>query len=408
MAALLTFEMGNTEKVSEYIEECRRMDIRIAPPDINISDSDFTVVGRNERLIRFGLAAIKGVGEKAVLAITQAREAGPFRSIFDFCERVDISHVNRAVMEALIKCGAFDSTGATRKGLVTILDDAIAQGSSAAADRRAGQMSLFGGGGGARPAEPKVPALQWTEAEMLAHEKATLGFYVTSHPLSSHEKTLRKYTTVRTTDLRRFPDGTEVVLGGMISRLRTVVTKQGRNAGSKMGILTVEDLSGQVEVVLFPKDLQTYQAQIALDSVAFFRGQVDRRREEPSLRVSEVVPLEQADEKLGRMVLIRLRSPGATPATLQELSKVLGRFPGEQPVFLELYTTNALKVTMRVNGRRGLNPSLDCRAAVEQLLGPGQMMVLGAAQLAGAAPRDTAEPPEHLLEEHDEEVLVVE
>jgi DNA polymerase-3 subunit alpha len=396
MAALLTFEMGSTEKVSEYIEECRHLDIRIAPPDVNISENDFTVVGKGERLIRFGLAAIKGVGEKAVGAIMAARESGgPFRSIFDFCERVDMQAVNRGVVEALIKCGAFDSTGAMRKGLIAVLDDALAQGASAAHDRKSGQMSLFGGGdGGGTPAEPRIPPLQWTEAEMLAHEKATLGFYVTSHPLSSHEKTLRKYTSTRTTDLRKFGDGTEVTLGGIISKMRTVTTKQGRNAGAKMGIITLEDLAGQVEVVLFPKDLQTYQAMLALDAVVFFRGEVDRRREDPSLRVSEVVPIEQADEKLGRMILIRLSSATSTPATLQELQAVMNKFPGERPVFLELHTANALKVTMRINGRRGVASSAAFQEAAGQLIGPGNVVILGPTQMGGPAADADDEPAE--------------
>ncbi|HOA75047.1 MAG TPA: DNA polymerase III subunit alpha [Phycisphaerae bacterium] len=394
MAALLTFEMGSTEKVSEYIEECRKMGIRIAPPDINVSENDFTVVGQGEKLIRFGLGAIKGVGEKAVGAIMAARaEGGPFKSIFDFCERVDLGVVNRAVIEALIKCGAFDSTGAMRKGLMAVLDDAIRHGQISAADRKAGQMSLFGGPGEASgKADIKVPPLQWTEAEMLAHEKATLGFYVTSHPLSSHEKILRKYSTARTTDLRKYVDGADVTIGGLISKFRTVITKQGRNAGSKMGIVTVEDLAGQVEVVLFPKDLQTYQSMIALDTVAFFKGQVDRRREEPSVRVSEVIPLDQADEKLGRMVLICLRPPGATPQTLHQLQAVLDRFPGDQPVFLELHTSNALKVTMRVNGRRGVRPSAEFMAALDELLGPGHAVVLGPTLMA--PPPEPHEPHE--------------
>lgn len=391
MAALLTFEIGSTDKVSEYIEECRRMGIRIAPPDVNVSENDFTVVSGGEKLIRFGLAAIKGVGEKAVAAIMATRSAdGPFTSIFDFCERVDLGAVNRMVIEALVKCGAFDSTGAMRKGLVAVLDDAIHHGQSAAADRKSGQMSLFGGGGeSSARSEPKVPPLQWTEAEMLAHEKAALGFYVTSHPLSSHEKLLRKYSTARTTDLCKYTDGSEVTLGGIISKFRTMVTKQGRNAGAKMGIVTVEDLAGQVEVVLFPRDLPTYQAMLALDTVAFFRGQVDRRREEPSLRVSEVIPLDQADERLGRMVLINLRCPGATPETLHELERALNSHPGDRPVFLELHTSTALKVTMRINGRRGVTPSTGLCAAVDALLGPGHIMVLGPTQMA--APPDEPE-----------------
>src|SRR5690606_9111426 len=200
--------------------------------------------------IRFGLAAIKGVGDKAVTAIIQARkEDGKFASIFDFCERLEPGAVNRACLEALIKSGAFDSTGAMRKSLMLVLDDALAHGAKQAADRRAGQLGLFGGETAAAQPAPKIPSLEWSVAEMLAHEKSVLGFYVTKHPLSMHEETLNQYANVGTTDLRRFPDGADVILGGMISKFRTVLTKNGKNPGQKMGIVQVEDLKGSIEVV---------------------------------------------------------------------------------------------------------------------------------------------------------------
>ncbi len=403
MAALLTFEMGSLDKVVDYIDECKRMNISVLPPDVNISEKDFTVVkGRTTQArgaapasesesIRFGLAAIKGVGEKAVAAIVAAREKGPFRSIFDFCERVDLGAVNHAVVEALIKCGAFDSTGAMRKGLMVVLDDALKGGSQAAADRKAGQMSLFGGGDDSPRAEPTVPPLQWSESEMLAHEKATLGFYVTRHPLSSHEPTLRKYTSVGTTDLKRFDDGTEVTLGGMISKIRTVVTKQGRYAGSKMGIVLVEDLQGQVEVVVFPKDLERFHSLLALESIAFFKGKVDRRREEPSLRVTDVIPLEGADEVLSTLVLVRVNGIGASRTLLQDLRATLDRFRGDKPVYLEIWTANQLKVTIRT--RAGIRPSRECLEALEAVVGAGNVSTLGSARRIVADTRAPAAAP---------------
>ena len=350
MAALLAFEMDSTDKVVEHIEECKKMGIDIAPPDVNVSQETFTVVrGKSDRpMIRFGLAAIKGVGSKAVGAILAARaKGGIFRSIFDFCERVDLSSVNRAVLEALIKCGAFDSTGAMRKALMVILDDAIAQGASLAADRRSGQMSLFGGPG-IEKIEPKLPNVQWSEAEMLAHEKAVLGFYVTRHPLSSHEEMLRKYGSARTVDLVRYTDGSEVTVGGMISKMRAVPIKNGASAGKKMGIVTLEDLHGQVEVILFPKELDKFQPLLALETVVFFKGQVDRRRQEPSLRVSDVIPMEVADERLSSMVLLRLGDD--TPEeTLKALQQTIRKFRGDKPVYMELWTKGRVKVTVRAN-----------------------------------------------------------
>jgi DNA polymerase-3 subunit alpha len=230
---------------------------------------------------------------------------------------------------------------------------------------------------------------------MLAHAKATLGFYVTRHPLSSHEKTLRKYATATTADLERYADNAEVTLGGIISKMRTVVTKSGRNAGAKMGIVTLEDLCGQVEVIVFPKDLERYRAQLGLESVVFFRGRVDRKREEPSLRVSEVIPLEQADELLSTRVVLKVNCVGADASLLERVRTELSRFPGDRPVFLELCTPGDLKVTIRANGRSGVKPSSAFQEALEGVLGPDHVVIVGAGRRAVAepAPRDVEEPP---------------
>jgi DNA polymerase-3 subunit alpha len=411
MAALLTFEMVSQDKVVEYIEECKRMGITVAPPDVNLSENDFTVVtdaaGRKE--IRFGLGAIKGVGEKAVLEIMRAREeGGPFKSIFDFCERVDLGVVNHSVIEALIKCGSFDSTGAMRKALVTILDDAVAHGANAAADRMAGQMSLFCGEGGDAQDEPKIPDLEWSESEMLAHEKSTLGFFVTRHPLTSHEQTLNKYATAATVDLSNYSDGDDVILGGLISKVRTVYTKSGRNAGKKMGIVTLEDLQGQIEAVVFPRDLEKYQGMLELDSVAFFKGQVDRRREEPSLRVSEVIPLDLADEQLASMVLIRMNCIGADRPMLERIKEVLDQYDGDRPVYLELNTEKNLKVTMKVNGRPGVRPCEEFQRAMEDIVGEGNVTALsGRRRRAPQQPMESRPAPEQdVLSEAPEDDLV--
>jgi len=417
MAALLTCEKNDTKKLPEYIEECRRMGIPIKPPDINTSELDFTIVGdaRGQRAIRFGLGAIKGVGEKAVASILGARRAGgPFRSLFDFCERVDLQVVNKAVCEALIKCGAFDSTGAMRKGLMCVLDRAIQAGAAAQADRTSGQMSFFDAMGGARPSDPVVPNEQWSESEMLAHEKATLGFFVTSHPLAQHEERLARYATARTVDLIRYRDKDEVTLGGMITRLRTVVTKSGRNAGARMGIVAVEDLAGQVEVVVFPSDLDRLRPLIVPDRVAFFRGEVDRRREEPSLRVSEIVPIEEADERLSTALLLRVRCHPSNESLLEKVREVLREHPGDRPVYIEMLTSNALRVTIRCNGRSGVTPSPACISALTDLLGPDGVVLLGPARAAtpAAAPTATfaASVPELEHETHvpedEEETLV--
>ena len=380
MAALLTFEMDSTDKLAEHLEECRRMKIPVAPPDINESGVDFTVVRKagSPAQIRFGLAAIKGVGEKAVAAIERARdEGGVFKSLFDFCERVDLGAVNRAVIEALIKCGAFDSTGAMRKALVTVLDDAIAYGASQAEDRRTGQLGLFGD---AQTHEPKLPELRWSEAEMLAHEKATLGFYITRHPLSAHAGTLEKYSTADTQalhdDPRRYPDGAEVVLGGLISKTRMVILKNDRQAGQKMAVITLEDLRGQLETTVSPRDLPNLQALLVPDSLVFLRGQVNRRRQAPSLRVSAVVPLDEADERFCESVLLKLETLAASETLLKELGRVIARHRGDRPVYLEIMTRDHLKVTIRTDPGMAVRPTPEFRDEVTDLLGPERLVLV--------------------------------
>jgi len=272
-----------------------------------------------------------------------------------------------------------------------VLDDAIALGAAAAADRRSGQMSLFGGGGSAtEQVDPPIPPDEWTEAEMLAYEKATLGFYVTRHPLASHEKTLARYATATTGGLWRYEDGSEVTLGGLISKMRTVITRTGRNAGSKMGIVTLEDLSGQVEAIVFPKDLERWQTELAPEAVVFFKGRVDRKREEPSLRVAEVVPLDRAQEQLSTMVVVRVNCVGASAAVLGRIREVMGRFPGDRPVFLELWTANELKVTIRTNGRAGVSPTAEFCQAMENVTGAETVTVLGPIRSLAAAAKPQA------------------
>ncbi len=396
MAALLTYEIpaAKPDERGLYIDECRRMDIAVRPPDINQSNADFTVVyedapvgNGNEKVgrkayIRFGLAGIKGVGEAAVHAILEAREKhGPFRDIFDFCEHVDPQKVNKSVVEALIKAGAFDGTGAMRKALMEVAERAMQMGCEVQRDRRAGQMTMFDTF--QTEAETShtrtIGSSEWTESEMLAHEKEALGFYVTSHPLGQHAETLSRFTTADVVDLRRpeFGDGTQVVLGGMITKIRTVVTKAGRNPGSKMGIVTLEDLTGSVEVVLFPDDLEKHRPLIAADRLALFCGQVDRRRQEPSVRVSEVIPIEQAAERLAQGVIVRVQCVGTEEKVLRQLQDVCRAHPGQTPLFVQLVTPTGLRVLVRCRQPSGVKPDHAFLRDVAGLLGDEHVIIEG-------------------------------
>ncbi|MHC4861218.1 MAG: DNA polymerase III subunit alpha, partial [Planctomycetota bacterium] len=216
MAALMTCDMGVTDKIVRYMGECRKMGIEVRPPDANVSNAEFTV---EDGVIRFGLGAVKGVGISAIHSIEAAREeaGGCFRSLFDFCERVDLRLVNRAAIEALVKAGCFDSLSTNRAQLMEGVAPAVRVGSRAQQDRDAGQLGLFGGEPeeDAAPDEglPDVPA--WPEPQVLAFEKENLGFYVTSHPLAAHEEVIRAFSSASTSTLKELEDGQKITLGGM-------------------------------------------------------------------------------------------------------------------------------------------------------------------------------------------------
>ncbi len=403
MASLLTYEMGDTGKVVEYIEECRRLGIDVRPPDINSSGVDFTVIdaGREDKAyIRFGLAAIKGVGEKAVECIAEARrQGGPFRDIFDLCERIDLAAVNRGVLEALIKAGALDSTGAMRRSLAAALDAAIRMGAEAQRDRLSGQMSMFGEAESCAP--PALGVEEWTESEMLAHEKSVLGFYVTSHPLSNHAAVLRKFATADCADLPGFNDGAELVIGGMISRMRTVATKTGRNAGSKLAVLTVEDLTGSIEAVVYSEELERFRDLLGPDRLVFLRGRVDRRREDPSLRVSEAIGLEQGAARLAEAVILNVNTVGLSPTVLERVREVCRSHAGDRPLFIRLRTPDQMTTVVRCDSSLGVRPDDAYRTAIEAILGPDSLDIVGQRRRSatGQAPPPQAieQPEEHLV-----------
>jgi len=389
MAALLTFDMGNQAKVVEYIEECRRLGIDVRPPDVNGSDADFTVVRESGRpaFLRFGLAAIKGVGVKAVDAIVNSRKkGGPFQDIFDFCERVESSAVNKGVIEAMIKAGAFDSTGAVRKALMLVLESALEAGQAAQRDRASGQMSMFGGDdGGASSTSHRIGREEWTEAEMLAHEKSVLGFYVTKHPLASHAEVMRKFATADCSDMMEMGDTTEVILGGMISRMRTAITKAGRNAGSKLAILNFEDLTGAVEAVVFSEDLDKHRDLVGVDKLVFLRGRVDRKRETPSLKVTDIIALEDGPARLAEAVIVSISTIGADRGRLELLRDACRAHPGDRPVFVKVITPDELATIVRCSDEYNVRPDAAFVADVQRIAGANAVEVIGMRRRARTA-----------------------
>ncbi|MCG3180186.1 MAG: DNA polymerase III subunit alpha [Phycisphaerae bacterium] len=395
MAALLTYEMVDLKKTVQYWDECRRMAIALLPPDVNTCDADFTVDGQS---IRFGLAAVKGVGRHAVESIIAARaEHGAFKSLYQFCERVDLRVVNKGVMEALIKSGAFDSLGARRSQLFAVMEKALTVGGEAQSDRRSGQMNFFEtfeDQAAAQPTDQSMPDLpEWPESQLLAGEKEVLGFYVTSHPLSQHAATLERYASYTLTELAQTPAGTEVIVGGMITRVRPTVTKNGRNAGQKMAMITLEDLTGQVDGVLFPSAYALHEPLLTNESMVFVRGRVDRQRETPSIKVDEVVALEDAEQKLTTAVVISVASAASNPTALSQLARIVEDHPGSVPVYFSITTqigTNGrgepVAVTMKADDRYRVRPGEALIHAVAALLGPEHVRLMGPARRPRRAP----------------------
>ena len=352
MAALLTYEMGNTEKVVDYIGETKSMGIELAPPDVNESFTDFTVVkskihgqAESHGLIRFGLGAVKGVGEKAVEQIIEAREkVGLFKSLFHFCENVDLRLANKQVIEGLIKGGAFDKLGGSRAQMMAGLETATQCGSRAQSDTAKGQASLFGvmTGDDFDNDHHQLPEVEpWSELDMLQKEKEVLGFYVTSNPLSRHAQTIRAYSSCNTSHLAEGREGCEVVIGGMITKVRNIVTRNGRNAGKKMAVLTLEDLQGDCEVVLFPKTLEAYSELINIDAVVFVKGKVDTNREKSNILADEVIGIDEVSEKLRTRVMLRLNHEKINREIIEQIKSICHRHKGSSFVNVIVTTADA-------------------------------------------------------------------
>jgi len=378
MAALLTYEMDSTDKIVEYIAECQAMGIEVLAPDINESNVDFTPLYKDadkegKGVIRFGLAAVKGVGERAVEQIIEARKKiGRFKSLFHFCENVDLRAVNKQVLEALIKAGAFDRLGGNRHQMMIGLEKAMETGASLQSDKVKGQMNFFGQMSGqidyAEDHKRLPDVAPWPEPQMLAFEKQVLGFYVTSNPLSHHAEEIADYSSINTAQLAQSSGEKQVVIGGMVTRIRYNITKNGRNAGAKMAVFVLEDLQGSAEVVLFPDTLTQFGSLLAPDTVVFVRGKTDYRREKPNIIASELIPLERAREKLAKGVKIRLDAREVTPEKIVHIRSICQRHKGDRPLSIVVRTGKG-KVYATADRALCVNPDVEFCRQMKQLVG---------------------------------------
>jgi DNA polymerase III subunit alpha len=359
MAALISSVMDTKDKVPFFVAQAEQMGIGILPPDVNLSDHQFVVVDGN---IRFGLDAVKGVGYAAVEAIKQARqEAGPIRDLWDFCARIDTRTVNKKAIEALIKCGAFGSTGATRKGMLAVLEQAQAAGQKAQQDAQIGQGSIFdlgfddpaagiGSATFATPSHAPIPALEFDRTELLGLEKESIGLFISAHPLKAVAVAMATKTDCTLGALAERRDGDWVTVGGIISQAKKLRTKK----GDAMMFATLDDLEASAELVVFAKTLEECGAALATDAIVLVRGRVDHNKEkaQTSIVAHSVERFEPTQEELvsaEREAANRPAAPGALrirldaaalPATaLGELKDVLAGFPGESEVVIELCTS---------------------------------------------------------------------
>lgn len=378
MAAVLTYEMGNTDKVVDYIGECRKMDIEVMAPDINESGVDFTPVYKGhgddkKEVVRFGLAAVKGVGEKAAEQIITTRKTiSRFGSLFHFCENVDLRAANKQVLDALIKAGAFDKLGGSRPQMIAGLEKAMQMGSSLQSDKQNGQMNFFGEvtekNDYSKDYQRLPDVLPWPEPQMLAFEKQVLGFYVTSNPLSHCAEMIDIYSTINTSQLALAADR-QIVIGGMITKKRYHITQRGRNAGSKMAVFILEDLQGEAEVVLFPEALSKYGDYLQEDRVVFVRGKVDCRREKPNIFTEELIALEEVTEKLAAKVSIKLAGEEVTKEKVTMIKSICQHHKGKSPVYVTVETGGG-KVSARADKAFSVNPGVDFCRKMKQLVGP--------------------------------------
>jgi DNA polymerase-3 subunit alpha len=356
MAALLTMDMGDTDKVIRYMNECKERGIAVTPPDVNKSSMDFTV---EDGVIVFGLGAIKNVGESAIMEILSARSKGRFEGLLEFLSRVDSRKVNKKVVEALIKCGAFDFAGEPRARLFAALDPLMSAAESLQRDRASGQQSMFGalGGGanspaslGAAPAMPRVS--EWPDREKLSYEKEALGVYISSHPLEGHASELERVTTHTTEMLDEVKSGDVVTVGGVVTEKKEITTKK----GDRMAFVRVEDLYGSVEAVVF-SDL--YKAQRELfesDRLVVLTGRVDKGDDAVKIVAEDILPLEDAKTIKVKNVHILAGVDEINGARLTELKGILESQPGASPVYLHLLFPDKRDVVIGLPSRLNIRP----------------------------------------------------
>jgi DNA polymerase-3 subunit alpha len=355
--AMMTNDMSATEKLTEYIAEARETGIEVLGPDVNESGVYFAPAGGGQA-IRFGLAAIKGVGEGAVESILKARnEHGKFMSLAELCEHVDGRSVNRKTLEALVKTGACDTFGRTRATLSAQIERTLARAASVLSDKQKGQSSLFGA------LEEKAPPMpenisnlpEWPQHELLAHEKELLGFYVSGHPLTPLAPLLQRFSLANTAQLAGLPNRSMTRIGGMISAVSHGVSKK---SGKPYSMVTLEDLDGSVQLLVM-NDYDKFRPLLEMNKAILVVGEISTGEDRPKLFPQEIIPLEDAPKKYTKTVHLRLAMAHLQPDDLPKVAELVASHPGKCPLLLCFMRPEGGSIFVQAHDRFGVAPSLE-------------------------------------------------
>lgn len=354
MCALLTNEKDNTDKIVEYVKECGLMDLTVLPPDVNASITEFSVV--DQKTIRFGLLAVKNIGKAAIESIIENRNVnGPFKSLYEFCERLDLRAVNRKVVESLIKCGAFDCFKVYRSQLMAIVDKALELGANAQKEKASGQFSFFNmvedSGGFKKGAEDLPDIKEWPQRQILSHERELLGFYLSGHPLAHYQVEIKELSNHTTKDLKLACDGQEVKIVGIINAVKLTTT---RRTNERMAIIGIEDMDGLTEVVIFPSTYPKVADILTEGEVVIVIGRVNFRDDAPNIVAGDITKI---DEIYKVIKTIKVNLAGVNEEGLKRLREKLSHFPGKTPVYLGLDTQSLKSVQILVGEDLFVTPS---------------------------------------------------
>jgi len=383
MAALLTGDIPgrnftSKDSLVEHMEDCDRMGVEVVPPCINQSGVDFTVA---DGKIHFAMSAVKGCGGSAAAAIAEEREAnGPFKDIFDFCERIESSRCNRSSIETLIKAGAMDCFEVKRSQLSAVTDRALQAGAAMMADKKSGQKNLFGGDDeeAADDVEFVFPEMEeWEERALLNAEKEVLGFYLTSHPLAPFEAQLARYCSHKTSGLEGTKDRDRVSLGGMISAVKQSHVKNPRDANSptKYVMFDLEDVEGAIRCILWPQDFAKHGDAIVLDAIVVLQGRLDYRGgDEANMIVDKVIPIDQLDENLTHGIKVMIDQQVHGQDGLKTAYEIIRGYPGNRQLKFEIILEDGMRVEMDSNRKVEISEQLTSR--LTDLLGKTSVEML--------------------------------